>query len=136
MPNAKGRNGEADGKAAARNLGESAHKTPALPSNEWRLSCGCWNVHKRNSTTDDGRRQLQARVRRRGQHNGTRIIITPHRRTPPHLCCAPVCASRSRCARKNAHIRLDASILLLVRPTNHSGSGCPPGQVWPPPLMV
>src|SRR5438874_12449174 len=71
-----------------------------------------------------------------GQHNGTRIIITAHRRTPPHLCCAPVCASRSRCARKNAHIRLDASILLLVRPTNHSGSGWPPGQVWPPPLMV
>src|SRR6266576_6422609 len=58
------------------------------------------------------------------------------RRTPPHLCCAPVCASRSRCARKNAHIRLDASILLLVRPTNHSGSGWPPGPVWPPPLMV
>src|SRR5205823_4355804 len=56
--------------------------------------------------------------------------------TPPHLCCAPACASRSRCARKNAHIRLDASILLLVRPTNHSGSGWPPGQVWPPPLMV
>src|SRR5256886_7267997 len=48
----------------------------------------------------------------------------------------PVCPSRSRCARKNAHIRLDASILLLVRPTNHSGSGWPPGQVWPPPLMV
>src|SRR5881397_596232 len=82
------------------------------------------------------RRQLQALVRRRGQHNGTRIITTAHRRTPPHLCSAPVCASRSRCARKNVHIRLDASILLLVGPTNHSGSGWPPGQVWPPPLMV
>src|SRR5207244_13445064 len=71
-----------------------------------------------------------------GQHHGTRIILTAHLRTPPHLCSAPVCASRSRCARKNAHIRLDASILLLVCPTNHSGSGWPPGQVWPPPLMV
>src|SRR2546427_3529385 len=38
--------------------------------------------------------------------------------------------------RSNAHIRLEASMLLLVRPTNHSGSGWPPGQVWPPPLMV
>src|SRR5207245_7680029 len=87
--------------------------------------------------SSEGRpRQLQALVRRRGQHHRTRIIITAHLRTPPHLCSAPVCASRSRCARKNAHIRLDASILLLVRPTTHSGSGWPPGQVWPPPLMV
>src|SRR5205807_10223972 len=39
-------------------------------------------------------------------------------------------------ARKNAHIVLDASTLRLVGPTNHSGSGSPPGQVWPPPRNV
>ena len=36
----------------------------------------------------------------------------------------------SGCARKNAHISLDASMLRLVRPTNHSGICSPlPGQV-------
>jgi hypothetical protein len=52
----------------------------------------------------------------------------------PSLCCAAVCAPRSLCSRKNAHIRLVASILLLVGPTHHSGSGLPPGHEWPPPL--
>jgi len=43
---------------------------------------------------------------------------------------------RSGCCRKNAHIRLVASMLRLVGPTSHSGIGWPPGQVWPPPLIV
>src|SRR5260221_642218 len=42
----------------------------------------------------------------------------------------------SGCSRKNSHITLEASMLRLVVPTNHSGSGPPPGQVWPPPWMV
>src|SRR5439155_20520687 len=43
---------------------------------------------------------------------------------------------RRGCSRKNSHIWRVASTPLLVGPTNHSGSGWPPGQVWPPPLMV
>ena len=43
---------------------------------------------------------------------------------------------RSRCSRKNAHIRLVASMLRLVGPTSHSGSGPPPGQECPPPATV
>jgi hypothetical protein len=35
----------------------------------------------------------------------------------------------SGCSRKNAHIRLVASMLRLVGPTNHSGIRPPPGQV-------
>ena len=42
----------------------------------------------------------------------------------------------SGCSRKNAHIWLLASMLLLVGPTNHSARGLPPGQVWPPPWTV
>lgn len=42
----------------------------------------------------------------------------------------------SRCSRKNAHISLEASMLWLVGPENHSGNDPPPGQVWPPPSMV
>ena len=42
--------------------------------------------------------------------------------------------SGSGCSRKNAHIRLVASMLWLVGPANHSGIGPPPGQVWPPSL--
>ena len=42
----------------------------------------------------------------------------------------------SRCSRKNAHIRLVASMLRLVGPTSHSGSGPPPGQECPPPFTV
>ena len=38
----------------------------------------------------------------------------------------------SGCWRKKSHIRLEASMLRLVRPTNHSGIGSPPGQLWPP----
>ncbi len=40
------------------------------------------------------------------------------------------------CARKNAHISLVASMPRLVGPTNHSGSGPPPGHVWPPSRTV
>src|SRR5260370_9208249 len=56
--------------------------------------------------------------------------------TSPHLGRPAVGAARSGCSRKNAHIWLVASTPLLVGPTNHSGSGWPPGQVWPPPLIV
>ena len=42
----------------------------------------------------------------------------------------------SGCARKNAHISRVASTPRLVRPANHSGSGVPPGHVWPPPSIV
>ena len=42
----------------------------------------------------------------------------------------------SGCSRKNSHIRLVALMLRLVGPTNHSGIGMPPGQVWPPPSIV
>src|SRR2546425_5749575 len=43
---------------------------------------------------------------------------------------------RRWCARRNAHISLVASMLRLVGPTHHCGSGLPPGQEWPPPWMV
>src|SRR5712664_2996375 len=66
---------------------------PDRPPNGSRLSCGAL---KKIHSPIYARHQLQALVRRRGQHNGTRIIITAHLRTPPHLCSAPVCASRSR----------------------------------------
>ena len=42
----------------------------------------------------------------------------------------------SGCWRKNSHISCDASISYVVIPVNHSGSGLPPGQVCPPPLIV
>src|SRR5258707_512353 len=42
----------------------------------------------------------------------------------------------SRCARKNDHIVVVASMLRLSDPTNHSGSGPPPGQVCPPPCTM
>ncbi len=42
----------------------------------------------------------------------------------------------SGCSRKNAHIWLEASMLRVVGPANHSGKGLPPGQVWPPPSIV
>ena len=43
---------------------------------------------------------------------------------------------RRGCAWKNAHAWREASTLVLVDPTNHSGIGPPPGQVWPPPRIV
>jgi hypothetical protein len=65
-------------------------------------------------------------------HLFKRIAREPAQRKS-HSCGAAVCASRSRCSRKNAHIWLVASTPLLVDPSSHSGSGLPPGQEWPPP---
>ncbi|GAC1658230.1 MAG: hypothetical protein NVS4B3_25440 [Gemmatimonadaceae bacterium] len=38
-------------------------------------------------------------------------------------------------SRKNAHFIFVASMLWVVGPTNHSGSGLPPGQECPPPSI-
>src|SRR5438552_4736112 len=70
-------------------------------------------------------RQLHAHVRRREVN----VSAAPETLGPRYFL-------RRGCSRKNAHIWRVASTPLLVGPTNHSGSGWPPGQVWPPPLMV
>lgn len=96
----------------------------------------CWAIHPRAAGSGAGDGRVHPPSDAQGNGPGARrhyaadeSLVAYGRFTVPSL-------RRSGCSRKNSHIWCEASMLRLVVPTNHSGPGPPPGQVWPPPWIV
>lgn len=94
----------------------------------------CSNRRPRRAAQDCARDGIgaeheSASAKNASAHPERWIVIEALAMRPTYAAANSCYFLTSGCSSKNDHIKLVASTLRVVGPTNHSGSGVPPGQV-------